>query len=41
LLVLLATDIAIFRRALLPLRQASETAQQIGPARTDIRLPLN
>lgn len=41
LLVLLVTDIAIFRRALLPLRQASETAQQIGPARTDIRLPLN
>jgi signal transduction histidine kinase len=41
LLVLLVTDIAIFRRALLPLRQASETAQQIGPARTDIRLPLD
>jgi len=40
LLVLLVTDIAIFRRALLPLRQASEIAQQIGPARTDIRLPL-
>src|ERR1035438_3941689 len=41
LLVLLVTDIAIFRRALRPLRQASEIAQQIGPARTDIRLPLN
>ncbi len=41
LLVLLVTDIAIFRRALLPLRQASEIAQHIGPARTDIRLPLN
>jgi signal transduction histidine kinase len=41
LLVLLVTDIAIFRRALLPLRQASEIAQQIGPARTDVRLPLN
>lgn len=41
LLVLLVTDIAIFRRALLPLRQASEIAQQIGPARTDIRLPLD
>jgi signal transduction histidine kinase len=41
LLVLLATDIAIFRRALLPLRQASETAQQIGPAHTDVRLPVN
>lgn len=40
LLVLLVIDIAIFRRALMPLRQASETAQQIGPARTDIRLPL-
>jgi signal transduction histidine kinase len=40
LLVLLGIDIAIFRRALWPLRQASETAQQIGPARTDIRLPL-
>jgi signal transduction histidine kinase len=41
LLVLLVTDIAIFRRALLPLRQASEIAQQIGPARTDVRLPVN
>ena len=41
LLVLLVTDIAIFRRALLPLRQASEIAREIGPARTDIRLPLN
>ena len=41
LLVLLVIDIAIFRRALLPLRQASEIAQHIGPARTDIRLPLD
>jgi signal transduction histidine kinase len=41
LLVLLVTDIAIFRRALQPLRQASEIARQIGPTRTDIRLPLN
>jgi signal transduction histidine kinase len=41
LLVLLVADIAIFRRALLPLRQASDIAQHIGPARTDIRLPLN
>ena len=41
LLVLLVTDIAIFRRALLPLRQASEIAREIGPTRTDIRLPLN
>jgi signal transduction histidine kinase len=40
LLVLLVIDIAIFRRALWPLRQASETAQHITPARTDIRLPL-
>jgi signal transduction histidine kinase len=40
LLVLLVTDIAIFRRALLPLRRASEIAQHIGPARTDIRLPV-
>ncbi len=40
LLLLLVIDIAIFRRALWPLRQASETAQQITPARTDIRLPL-
>jgi signal transduction histidine kinase len=41
LLILLITDIAIFRRALLPLRQASEIARQIGPARTDVRLPVN
>ncbi len=41
LLVLLVTDIAIFRRALLPLRKASEIAQHIGPARTDVRLPVN
>jgi signal transduction histidine kinase len=40
LLLLLVIDIAIFRRALLPLRQASETAQHITPARTDIRLPF-
>ena len=40
-LVLLVTDIAIFRRALLPLRQASEIAQHIGPTRTDVRLPLD
>lgn len=39
LLVLLFTDIAIFRRALKPLRQASETAKKIGPLRTDLRLP--
>ena len=40
LLLLLVIDIAIFRRALFPLRQASETAQHISPARTDIRLPV-
>ncbi|WP_298254752.1 ATP-binding protein [Bradyrhizobium sp.] len=40
LFLLLVIDIAIFRRALWPLRQASETAQHITPARTDIRLPL-
>ncbi|WP_246791574.1 sensor histidine kinase [Bradyrhizobium commune] len=39
LLILLATDIIIFRRALAPLWQASEEASNIGPARTDIRLP--
>jgi signal transduction histidine kinase len=41
LLVLLTADIAIFRGALLPLRQASKIAQQIGPARADVRLPVN
>lgn len=39
LLALLMTDIFIFRRALRPVLQASETAQTIGPARTDVRLP--
>jgi len=39
LLVLLVTDIAIFRRALRPLREASEIASHIGPARTGLRLP--
>jgi signal transduction histidine kinase len=39
LLVLLIADIAIFRRALRPLRQASEIASKIGPTRTDLRLP--
>jgi signal transduction histidine kinase len=39
LLVLLATDIVIFRRAIAPLVRASEEAKSIGPARTDIRLP--
>jgi signal transduction histidine kinase len=39
LLVLLITDIAIFRRALWPLRQASDIAAEIGPARPGLRLP--
>lgn len=39
LLILLAIDIAIFRRALKPLRQASQIAEKIGPLRADIRLP--
>ena len=39
LLVLLITDIAIFRRALRPLREASDIAADIGPARPGLRLP--
>lgn len=39
LLVLLAIDIIIFRRAIAPLWMASEEASNIGPARTDVRLP--
>jgi signal transduction histidine kinase len=39
LLLLLVIDILIFRRALDPVWQASKTAQTIGPARTDVRLP--
>jgi signal transduction histidine kinase len=39
LLILLAIDIVIFRRAVAPLLRASEEAKSIGPARTDIRLP--
>ncbi|UVO34418.1 sensor histidine kinase N-terminal domain-containing protein [Bradyrhizobium arachidis] len=39
LLVLLAIDIIIFRRAVAPLWKASEEASNIGPSRTDIRLP--
>jgi len=39
LLVLLIADIAIFRRALRPLWQASEIARHIGPTRTGLRLP--
>ncbi|SIO66648.1 Signal transduction histidine kinase [Bradyrhizobium erythrophlei] len=39
LLTLLAIDIVIFRRAVAPLLRASEEAKNIGPARTDVRLP--
>ncbi|WGS18017.1 MULTISPECIES: ATP-binding protein [unclassified Bradyrhizobium] len=39
LLLLLATDIVIFRRAVAPLLRASDEAKNIGPARTGIRLP--
>ena len=39
LLVLLIADIAIFRRALRPLREASEIAEGIDPARPGVRLP--
>jgi signal transduction histidine kinase len=38
LLLLLAIDIAIFRRALRPLLKASEMAREITPKRTDVRL---
>jgi signal transduction histidine kinase len=39
LLLLLLIDIVIFRRALDPVRAASDTAASIGPQRTDVRLP--
>ena len=39
LLLLLAIDIMIFRRALDPVREASNTAAAIGPQRTEVRLP--
>ncbi|SDP29271.1 HAMP domain-containing sensor histidine kinase [Afipia sp. GAS231] len=39
LFALLAIDIVIFRRAVAPLLRASEEAKNIGPARTDVRLP--
>jgi signal transduction histidine kinase len=41
LLVLLIADIAIFRRALRPLREASEIAANIGPTRPGVRLPTS
>ena len=40
LLLLLAIDIVIFRRAMQPLLLASEKAQHITPAQIDVRLPL-
>jgi signal transduction histidine kinase len=39
LLLLLTTDILIFRRAIRPLLQASKEAANISPSRTDIRIP--
>ncbi len=39
LLVLLVADIAIFSRALRPLRDASDIAGEIGPSRPGLRLP--
>lgn len=39
LLLLLAIDVAIFRRAMKPIVAASALAREIGPARTEIRLP--
>jgi len=41
LLVLLVADIAIFSRALRPLRDASEIAGEIGPSRPGLRLPTD
>ena len=41
LLILLIADIAIFRRALRPLHEASEIAERIGPAQPGVRLPTS
>jgi signal transduction histidine kinase len=41
LLVLLATDIVIFRRAVQPLLRASARAEHISPTRIDLRLPID
>jgi signal transduction histidine kinase len=41
LLILLIADIAIFSRALQPLRDASEIAEGIGPAHPGVRLPTD
>ncbi len=40
LLLLLATDVIIFRRAIQPLLRASARAEHISPTRIDLRLPL-
>ena len=40
LLSLLIIDVSIFRKALSPLLKASDMAEEIGPERTDVRLPL-
>ena len=41
LLLLLVTDILIFRRAIQPLLRASDRAQHISPTRIDVRLPID
>jgi signal transduction histidine kinase len=41
LLLLLAIDIVIFRRAVQPLLRASQRAEQIRPTRIDVRLPID
>ena len=40
LLILLIIDVFIFRRALRPIITASALAERIGPARTELRLPV-
>jgi signal transduction histidine kinase len=41
LLLLLATDIIIFRRALQPLLRASQRASQVSPENIEVRLPVD
>jgi signal transduction histidine kinase len=41
LFILLAIDIVILRRAMMPLLRASEEAQHIGPAQLSVRLPVD
>jgi signal transduction histidine kinase len=41
LLLLLATDIVILRRAVQPLLRASDRAEHISPTRIDVRLPID